>query len=232
MAENKVVIKINLDKDKNHRPINVEPKTVTVWHTQRILSALGILGILVILPILWLSGDDTSDSEKHEQSTQGKLSAETNAGQQVNVANASKVVTPVSEITKQPAIKSDSASNLTKRPAAIIYDKKVIRASLNTGPKDKEPYQQVKLPVKLGQSQSMELFYFNELRNIKDRRLYHIWLKDGVAVDKKQLNISSDRAKVLSSKTMSYRDKGEWQIQLVDRKGRVFCEVSFLVIPQ
>lgn len=232
MAENKVVIKINYDKDKIRRP--VEPKVVTVWHTRRILAAAAILTLLVVMPIFWFSGDDGGDSDKVEQIETVKKEQPLNNGDPV--IQQSEVAVKANQTVKQAAEKitqnpnKNGVAEVPKRPAAIIYTKKVVRASLNSGPKDQEPYQPVKLPIGLAQNQKIELFYFTELRNIKDGVLYHYWFKDGQLVDKKQLNTKD--SKLLSGRTLSYKDKGEWQIQLVDKKGKVFSEVNFLVNPE
>lgn len=236
MAENKVVIKINYDKDKNRKAM-AEPKMVTVWHTRRILSALSVLALIVIALVFRLSGDDIQDAGKLEKSEHAEMRESFNAADAAvkgsNIAvNQNETKDQAVETVKPSGRQKEPANAAAKRPAAIILDKKVIRASLNTGPKDKEPYQPVKLPLQLDQNQTIDLFYFNELRNIKDRALYHYWSKDGRIVYKKQLDIKDGRAKVLSSKTLSYKDKGEWQIQLVDRKGKVFSEVNFSVNPE
>ncbi len=232
MAENKVVIKINYDKDKVRKP--AEPKMVTVWHTRRILVAVAILVLLVGMPIFWFGGD--SDSDKLEQTETAKKEQSLNndgaVSQESGVAvSADQPLKPAVENVKQSA-KNSVAIEKANHPAAIIYTKKVVRASLNSGPKDKEPYQPVKLPIRLSQNQKIELFYFTELKNIKDGVLYHYWSKDGQTVDKKQLSIKDSDGKVLSGRTLSYKDKGEWQIQLVDKKGKVFSEVNFLVNPE
>lgn len=64
---------------------------------------------------------------------------------------------------------------------------------------------------------------------MKDRVLYHHWSKDGKIVFKKQLDIKDSRVKIFSSKRMSNKDTGKWQIQLVDKKGKIFCEAGFEV---
>lgn len=236
MAENKVVIKINYDKDKIRRPIG-EPKVITVWHTRRILGAVVILMLLVVLPIFWFSGDDTQSPDKVEKTEYAEKEKPLNSDEplikEADVAvNVSQPVSPTSESVKQSVKKNDSAKGDSKRPLAIIYNKRVIRASLNSGAKDKEPYEPIKLPVRLSKNQTIEVFYFNEIRGINDRILYHYWSRDGQVLDKKPLNINDSRAKVLSGRTLGYEDKGEWQIRLVDRKGKVFSEVNFSVIPE
>ncbi len=83
---------------------------------------------------------------------------------------------------------------------------------MNTAIKDNEPYEPVKGPIKLSENQTIQLFYFNQLKNINDKVLYHYWSKNGKTVYKKQLDLKDRRAKVLSSKSLSYKDNpGEVQ---------------------
>ncbi len=233
MAENKVVIKINYDKHKNRRPIT-EPEMITVWHTRRILVAVLILMLLVFIPIFWFSGDDTQNSDKIVQTEyavkEQALTSNDSVIKETDAAiNNGKPVTSMTADVKQRVQKSESLKGSSKRPPAIIYNRSVIRASLNSGAKDKEPYKPVNLPVRLSKGQTAEVFYFNELRGINDQVLYHYWSKNGQVLDKKPLNVNHSREKVKSGRTLGYKDKGEWQIQLVDGKGKVFSEVNFYV---
>lgn len=125
--------------------------------------------------------------------------------------------------------KTDLASSDAKREFAIIFDKVVIRASLNLALKDNEPYQLASSPIKLTENQRIELFYFTELKGIKHKIFYHYWSKDGKLVYKKQLNIQRKQLKANSAKILSSEDKGNWQIQLVDKTGKVFSEVNFVI---
>jgi uncharacterized ubiquitin-like protein YukD len=59
--------------------------------------------------------------------------------------------------------------------------------------------------------------------------LFHQWSRNGQIVHQKQLDIKDKIAKVWSSKTLSAKDKGEWQVRLTDRKGKVYSEANFLV---
>jgi hypothetical protein len=146
------------------------------------------------------------------------------------------------EITSSPSVnqhagtftnvvhdKTEPASSEAKREFAIIFDKAVIRASLNSALKDNEPYQLVTSPIKLTENQRIELFYFTELKGIKHKIFYHYWSKDGKLVYKKQLEVQRKQLKVNSAKILSNKDKGNWQIQLVDKTGKVFSEVNFVV---
>lgn len=222
MAESKVVIRINYDKDKQDKPSG-GPKTVTVWHLRRIAAAIAVLVLLIGLLVFLLGSDKNGDSGQAAAPSSTPLAAES------SVTPAGEASPGAIESAKQAGGKYDTAIIKPKALGAIIFDKKVIRASLNTALKDNEPFEQVRHGLRLDENQSVQLHYFNELRDIKDRVLYHYWSKDGKPVLKKQLEVKAGHTKVVSEKTLFAKDKGEWKIQLVDRKGKVFCEVVFTV---
>ncbi|MGZ4998809.1 MAG: DUF2914 domain-containing protein, partial [Methylomonas sp.] len=206
----------------------------TVWHTRRILAAVLILILLVVIPIFWFSNGDDRNSDqvaKTEYVEKEQTLADTDSVTQETDApiKGSNPVVAVSPQKKEGLGRNELVKDGVKRPPAIIYNKRVVRASLNSGAKDKEPYQSVKPPVRLSKGETLEVFYFNELKDIKNKLLYHVWSKNGQVIDKRLLNIRNNREKVLSSRTLGYKDKGEWQIQLVDQSGKVFSEVNFLV---
>lgn len=219
MAENRVVIKINYDKNK-HRKALIDPKMVTVWHTQRILAAIAILVLVVITIVFWLSTEDTAD----------------NIQQAAEIVDSS-VPMPVAAIKPDlniPAVTESASakpSPISKRPAAIILDKRVIRAALTEEPRSGEPGNAIKQPIILETDQSLELFYFSEIKNMKDQVLFHRWLKTGEQVYKKKFLVKEKKSKLISSKKISAKDTGEWQVTLIDNDGKVYSEFNFSVNP-
>ena len=225
MAEGKkVVIKINYDKNASDVKVS-PPTTVTVWHKQRIASALVLLAILVVSGIYGLSGWHAAKQNEGEPS----VPLGDKAGGAKEVMSSSQVSPYAEAASHVGRDKTESASSEAKREFAIIFDKSVVRASLNSALKDNEPYQLLKSPIKLTENQKIELFYFTELKGIKHKVFYHNWSKDGMPVYKKQLLVQRKHLKVNSAKLFSVKDKGNWQIQLVDKTGKVFSEVNFVV---
>ena len=229
MSDNKVVIKINYDKKST--PIGSAPKTVTVWHTRRILGAILTLAILSAILVSWLSGngEETAISTAlNEKVQQTNNSTDTSvAGQpQVPLQVTPSSSTPNAISAESSAVKNQSAPS---RPAAIIYSRKVIRASMNASIKDNEPGEVAKFPLNIGPNQPVELFYFTEIRNFPDKVLFHQWLRNGQVVHQKQLDIKGSRTKVWSNKVFSVKDKGEWQVRLSDKKSKVYSEANFLI---
>jgi hypothetical protein len=231
MADNKVVIKINYDKKP--ASLNTVPQTVTVWHIRRIVIAALVIVLLIILLFSWFSddneGSDTQiDSAEKVQQFNNPV-AELD-DRQALVAPVSPEVPAAVIARKEPAnLESVKKVDTIKRPAAVILDSKVIRASLNGRPKDNEPGEPIKSPVRILPNQPAELFYFSEIRNMRGKVLFHQWLRNGQIVQQKQLDMKDKISKVWSSKTLSAKDKGSWQIQLADKKGKVYSEVNFLV---
>jgi len=234
MAESKkVVIKINIDKKASDVSIK-PPSTVTVWHKQRIASVLVLLVLLLVSCIYGLSGWNEPKQKESGQSVAvsmppgeedkargAKTGAEDASLYQIN-HHADSTAGVVHD-------KTESAGSEKKREFAIIFDKGVIRASLNSALKDNEPYALVTSPIKLSKNQTIELFYFTELKAGKHKTFYHYWSKDGRLVYKKKLDVQRKQLKFNSAKILSNKDQGNWQIQLVDKTGKIFSEVNFVV---
>ena len=223
MADNRVVIKINYDKDK-HRKALIDPKMVTVWHTQRILTVIALLLLIIGGIFFWIS-NDTSEPEPPIP-----VVAETHSLAPPSEPN----VAPKAEKSESNPIVSQKKSNadetaVVKRPAAIIFDRRVIRASLNTAPRNDEPGDPVKSPVIIGKNQSIELFYFSQIKNLPGRNFSHKWYKDGNLTAKKHFSTKSNNERLISSKRLTVNDAGEWQVVLVDKKDKVLSEVNFTV---
>jgi hypothetical protein len=221
MSENKVVIKINYDKAQAKKSV-VTPKMVTVWHTRRILVAVGIL-LLSCLIILFLSMAGNNESNKTESSVVDNGENITNT--QVSEPGTS-IVNPIS-----PPVIDARENAIVKRPEAIILDKHVVRALLSSAPNNDEPGERIKSPVKIAENQAQELFYFVQTKNLKNSILFHRWYKDGQVMSKKQFNVKSNNAKLISSHKLTAKDIGQWQVVLIDKKGKLLSEVNYFVSP-
>ena len=233
MADNKVVIKINYDKDK-YRKALIDPKMVTVWHTRRILSFLMVLLLLVYAIYRVFSGENNSDDVKQSNETMAPSVAESIRPVDDIQRSAMPVVPQHVKAAEQMPVgtRSEAASDKIseiKRPAAIIFDARVIRASLNTVLKNGEPVDSIKLPVLIERSQTLELFYFSQIKNMKNNVLFHRWYKDGQLVQKKQFAVNSNNAKLVSSRKFTENDVGQWRVVLVNNKGSSLSEVNYSV---
>lgn len=227
MADNRVVIRINYDKDQQRKAV-IDPKMITVWHTRRILITAAILVLTLIPLFVWLFGKSQGDKNV-EQASMEPASGKAEAVIQSNTVSQDNQGSISAKPPKdQEYINEESKPVL--RPTAIIFDKRVIRAALTGAPKDnKEPGEAVQSPIRIEANQSVELFYFSEIKNMKDKVLFHHWLKNGQVIYKKQLDIKDNKSKLISSRTLTSKDNGDWQVVLIDRKGKLFSEANFVV---
>ncbi|TPQ26519.1 DUF2914 domain-containing protein [Methylomonas sp. HW2-6] len=233
MTDNRVVIKINYDKTKTAKQIN-PPQTITVWHTGRIAIALVLLLLFSLFLYFTFSGSEQPGNTQTD--TAGKVQEpESN---QISSANNSeppaadglainKVYTKEIPLAQQLQAENTKTELLGTRPLGIIFDRRVIRASLNTRLKDNEPDQPIAGAFAVVKGKPIELFYFTEIKNPGRLVLFHEWLRNKQVVQHKQLDLKETRSKVWSSKTLSYKDVGEWQVRLSDKKGKVYSEVKF-----
>lgn len=158
MAESKFVIRINYDKQSSSTS---KPKIVTIWHIKRILAALVILILLIITLTYWLSSSDNLNTSKTEHTEHPELQTMpdglTQQHQQNDLAQP-KIIDQEALKSKTLQKRNQPASTEIKRSQAIIFNGKVIRASLNTELKDYEPYHTIKWPISLSENQTLELF--------------------------------------------------------------------------
>lgn len=222
MADNRVVIKINYDRDRKRKEL-IDPKMVTVWHTGRIFSAIAILVFLISLIVFWLSGEETDEN---------KLAVQEVVSSSAPVPVV-EIPPPISE-NKPASIETVIAENRkknSKQPPAIIFNRRVIRASLNAAPRYGEPGEPIGPLVIIEPDQSKELFYFSEVKKMQEQLMFHQWFKNGQMVYKRQFKVKSEKSKLISSKKITGKDSGEWQVTLIDNDGNRFSEVNFSVNP-
>jgi hypothetical protein len=50
-------------------------------------------------------------------------------------------------------------------------------------------------------------------------------------MSKKQFNVKSNNAKLISSHKLTAKDIGQWQVVLIDKKGKLLSEVNYFVSP-
>lgn len=230
MADNRVVIKINYDKSKTAKPA-IEPQTITVWHTGRIVIALVLIVLFSLFFYFMFSGADQAGNTQTEPAAKVQ-EPESNPDSAAiaperPVAEAKDINNKVDAKAVPPSPDNTKAGLQASSPVGIIFDRRVIRASLNTRLKDNEPDQPVQGAFAVVKGKPLELFYFTEIRNPGGQVLFHEWLRNKQLVQHKQLDLKDIRSKVWSSRVLSYKDVGEWQVRLSDKKGKVYSEVKF-----
>ena len=236
MAKSKVVIKINYDQEKQRNQAT-QPQMVTVWHYQRIAAFFSVLILLTLCLVYWFNfSAPEPDSPPPSVTTAGQA---TPATAETGVTNPTKLNATV-ELGKETVVNNapdiKTAHIITIKPkahSAVILDRSVVRASLNIAVADKdidtEPFHGLIQPIVLDKQQNIELFYFNQLKYNKEIVLFHYWSKQGKLAYKKQFDLKHHTTRLISAKKFNKKDAGEWQVQLVDAKGKVFSTLGFLI---
>lgn len=215
MTENAVVIKINYASKKPGTPAT--PRMITVWHVPRIIGVLLILLGLIVW--LWpaatveISNPNITEIAVPEIQTDGAYQLPETAGAATDYHQS---------VSKQPLADSGDLKS-------VINDKHVIRAALVTEINAGEPNERINPVVQLQDKQSLELFYFSQVKRLQNKPLYHQWLKADQLMLKKELIASQSVSKLISSRKFSVKDKGVWRVAMTDQKGKVLSESRFVI---
>ncbi|MBS3964192.1 MAG: DUF2914 domain-containing protein [Methylomonas sp.] len=224
MSENRLVVKVNYGSENRRRKALIDPKMITVWHTQRIVCALALVLIILFFMGKWLFTDELAPSDNP-------------VSEQVQ-SDSQNIAAPVTHDTGQAkaGVKAvDTVATVSykqKTLSAVIFDKRVIRAALGKAPVSGEPGLPVDSPVSLTQADKTELFYFSEPKNSKDKILSHHWLKEGRLIQKQPFDVKKGRRKLVSSRVFTIKDIGQWKVVLVDKEGKLLSEVNFYIDSQ
>lgn len=232
MSESTVVIKINYDKSK--KPVAAAPEMVTVWHVKRIALAVSLL-LLLIMSLVWLRDDEQAvvTSQTVETISLPTPQPVASISAPVAVDKAVLAVEPVKAESKpkpQPQVLAQAKPEpVAKQPVAVILDKRVVRAALVSEVKDQIPGPRLGAEIVLAKTKSQSLYYYAEVKHLKNTVLFQHWLKNGRIVHKKQLDVKDDVAMLVASYRFSAKDKGEWQVRLTDKDGKSLSETRFII---
>ncbi len=119
---------------------------------------------------------------------------------------------------------------IDKDISATDYQTKLVRSLFTTKVVDNEPIDQLELPLKFDKTKATSVYYFAELKTVKDKTIYHEWLLDGELITRKKVHISDDTWRTSSRQLFSDSTKTNWSVRLVDEAGHVLNELPFNVI--
>ncbi|POZ52376.1 DUF2914 domain-containing protein [Methylovulum psychrotolerans] len=221
MAEKKnLTIKVKYPTAaKTSKALSPSAAVITVWNVQRIgLAAAALLGFLLLI-VYAFSDDDTPPPAVVADSP----SAQAAPAQAVPAAPKTPAAQPP-VVTPVPV-----AANPSVAVALPHEQARIRRAVLAARITDKEPADEIVRGVTVPPGQLKTAYYFNELRGMTGKILYHEWLRDGVSVMKEPLQVGADRWRVSSHKTFDDKAAGQWTVRLLDDTGKLLDEKTFAV---
>ncbi len=215
MSEKKsMVIKVKYPTSgKASEKIGLPSNTITEWNYQRIGFVMAGLIATVLLVKFFTGGNDISNSSTANQPI---------SSAQINEEPESQTSAAVVKNTAQPDVESIKVIENKKDNTATIR-----RAQLTTKIDRNEPAGQVELPLKIGKSEKLGLYYFAELKGMKGKVVFHEWLLNDNLVSRKKVNISADPWRTSSKQVISYTTNNDWKVRLVDDAGNNLTEKTF-----
>jgi hypothetical protein len=134
-----------------------------------------------------------------------------------------------SSIQVNGIIKKQAKEKVIKEGEYSKVNPNVSRALLTYAINNKEPSGEVVRAVGVSLKKPVWLYYFTELKSMSNSKVYHEWLKNGEIISRQELVISDDIWRTSSRKLLSYSEKGNWVVRLVDKNGQLLNEKKFKV---
>jgi hypothetical protein len=211
MSEKKnIVIKVKYPNPNSASEKNGSiQKLITEWNIKRIGLALGIL--ILLIGALFVAFNP--DNEEPELSAANPPAASiTNKSDDIKQAQ----VEPVKPEANKPVVaKAASTGNIVR---ALLTDK------INRN----EPGKTISTPsLLIGRKETRGLYYFAELKGMKEQTIYHEWFLNDQLVSRKKVNISSDPWRTSSKQMITYTMNNDWKVRLVDDAGNILNEKKF-----
>jgi hypothetical protein len=250
---NNVVIKINY-KASNKSPYKrSDAETVAEWHYKRIIIALILFITFIVFPFYYFSGDSVEQQAEGLASVTEDKPVVNNILKAVDkepvkletVKETKKDVNTVIDNTIKPIkkeqtvidikpvdkIKTEERSKPEINPSRSLVDKRIVRALLTTGVKNKEPLKTIVSPLTVNKKNKViRVFYFTEIVDMKGQDLYHHWMRNDRLMFTRKISIFGNRWRAATSKTIPYSKAGNWSVRLVNNSDVVLNEIKFEVI--
>ncbi len=246
MTENKVVIKINVDKPNIKA---VAPNDdIVVWHWNRIFAALLVFALIMGGLFYYFSSNKPQRIEQENnivESAKPILTTKVlnnksliNTSEKVNkkpqniIEYLPKKESPKAKvINKLKPLIDNKQDNINKeKTKGIIYHNNIGRSQLAAEIIQREPVGKIQTPVFVDKTQAKAVFFFTEINNMKGGTVYHQWFANKQLVFKKKINIAGNRWRVYTRKMITHQFKGNWEVNIIDDAGEVYSEIKFEVL--
>ena len=195
----------------------LQPKIITEWNVWRIVGASGAV-ILLLAGVFFLWG--------------GKPDQPTVASPTMAPTNEVKPPAAPAAAASIPAVAGESIRPNQALPAPVKAPPtgRVRRATLAYRIVGMEPADLIGSTVRVRQRRPIPVYYFTEVRDKKDQKLFHEWRKNGRRVLRHPVTVSSERWRASSQRQLGLHDQGNWSVRTVDAQGVVMNEIQFAVV--
>ena len=108
---------------------------------------------------------------------------------------------------------------------SLLKTKHVSRALLTTGVKQREPVDNVCIPVR------NKITFFTEINNYASHRITHRWKYNNKTIFELSFNVRGPRWRVWTSKNIPLKWVGSWVIEVVDEDNNILTQKLFYYSP-
>jgi hypothetical protein len=108
---------------------------------------------------------------------------------------------------------------------SLLKTKHVSRALLTTGVKQREPVDNVCIPVR------NKIMFFTEIKNYANHRVTHRWKYNNKTIFELSFNVRGPRWRVWTSKNIPVKWIGPWMIEVVDEDENMLAQKLFYYSP-
>lgn len=105
----------------------------------------------------------------------------------------------------------------------------VARAIFTREVVEREPVDQVESPVVVPPGESINLYYFTDIREMPGETISHHWFHEHKSIAQKKFEIGGNRWRVFSSKRIQANMPGRWEVQVKDSQGEIIQVDNFVV---
>jgi len=231
---NKLVVKVKYKGLNQHRD---EPVMVTEWNVKRIVIAIILLIFFILLPFYLF------DDESIKDSSDTTLNSKVKPVEKILEKEKKEIIKPIAKaveldidkklpivLVKLPDNTTEDTSIETEVERINDQITDVVRALLTTGVINKEPMDNMGLPLVLNKNKAKNVYYFTEIINRKGQYLFHQWFRNEKLIYKRKISILGNRWRATTSKLIPYSKGGMWSVRLVDKQGVILNEIKFEVI--
>ncbi len=235
--QKKLVIKVNYENSGKTSEEQFTPDIIEEWDLKKIAITL-LLAVLIIIGFYYilfnkspyitkeLVSVDPNKFSQQEKIIEAEINQEINADFPVDTV-IKKDITNI-EVKNSSVKLSEKENNSVTKPVNLSGF--VARSQLTYLVKNKEPQDQVALPVKIRDDRTVKIYYFTEIKNMTGNTVFHIWKNNGKQIFKKAIKVKGPRWRAATYKTIDSMSIGNWQVSLIDSKGNLLDELNFEVI--
>ncbi len=131
-------------------------------------------------------------------------------------------------VTAAPEPNQTPASKTAPQPTkAELFTAAIKRAKLTTQVEQLEPGPALPSEFKSNPEDLAKVYFYTEVLGQAGKTHYHRWYHNGELAAKVPIAIGSDRWRCYSSKFLTSKQAGDWEVQVTDAKGRLLAKSEF-----